>query len=86
MKTLLIALTLVLSQAAQATYLPSNAKKYQFSFPFKNEVLRIEKHSDTYEKAFAAAAQDCFNHFKAGKKLSEDQGLDIIDVCANPRS
>jgi hypothetical protein len=41
--------------------------------------------ADTYEDAFKIAAQACYRHFKDGKSLTEDQGLDIIDVCANPR-
>lgn len=39
----------------------------------------------TYEVAFKQAAQACFRHFKADRRLSEDEGLDIIDTCANPR-
>ena len=41
--------------------------------------------ASTYEDAFRLAAQACYRHYKDGKPLTEDQGLDIIDVCANPR-
>lgn len=41
--------------------------------------------ASTWEEAFKTAAQACYRHFKNGKALTEDQGLDIIDVCANPR-
>lgn len=86
MKTILITLTLLIAQVGQATYQPDGARKYQFSFPYKNEVFRTEKVASSYEIAFQTAAQECFNYFKSGKKLTEEQGLDIIDVCANPRS
>lgn len=41
--------------------------------------------ASSYEEAFKTAAQACYRHFKNGKRLTEDEGLDIIDVCANPR-
>lgn len=39
----------------------------------------------SWEEAFKVAAHACFRHFKDGRRLNESEGLDIIDVCANPR-
>ena len=59
---------------------------YSFKFNYAGETLEIRKPASTYEDAFEQAASECFKHFKGSGKLSEDRGLDIIDVCANPRS
>ncbi len=82
---------LVLGQAANAWVASSPVeRKYDFKFQLK-KAKKIEKYevsltAQTYEEAFQDAAQACFNHFKNGKRLSEDQGLDIIDACVNPYS
>ncbi|MFP5519761.1 MAG: hypothetical protein ACLGGX_07650 [Bdellovibrionia bacterium] len=80
-------LALVVSTQAQAWIAKSPVEKeYSFKFRLQQETLEIRKKAASYEDAFETAAQECFNHFKNGEKLSEDRGLDIIDVCANPRS
>jgi len=56
------------------TRVPSAQAKFEF-----------RTHASNYEEAFKKAAQACFTHFKAGRQLSEDEGLSIIDSCANPR-
>lgn len=61
-------------------------KPYTFKFKFENQVFEYSQKSTSFEEAFDKAAQACYKHFKAGRRLSEDRGLDIIDVCANPRS
>lgn len=61
-------------------------KLYTFKFKLSKETYEYSQKSTSYEEAFEKAAQSCFNHYKDGKKLTENQGLDIIDVCANPRS
>lgn len=58
---------------------------YTFKFQYSGEVLEIRKPASSYEDAFDQAAQECFRHFKGAGRISEDKGLDIIDVCANPR-
>lgn len=59
---------------------------YTFKFNFQGETLEIRRPANTYEEAFEKAASSCFAHFKKRGKLTEERGLDIIDVCANPRS
>lgn len=62
-------------------------KTYTFRFNYQGESLEVRKPAASYEDAFEQAAETCFRHFKgAKKKVSENEGLDIIDVCANPRS
>ena len=61
-------------------------KEYRFKFTMEQQVFEYSLKSNTYEQAFERAAQACFHHFKAGRRVSEDRGLDIIDVCANPRT
>lgn len=62
------------------------AKEYTFKYKLSGESLEIKREAASYEDAFDQAAQQCFQHYKGQKKVSEDRGLDIIDVCANPRS
>ncbi len=59
---------------------------YNFKFRMKSEIFEVKQSSGSYEEAFEKAAQSCFQHFKGNRRVSEDQGLDIIDVCANPRT
>lgn len=88
MKTLVL-WTMFISAPFQAMSFistPTPSKDYKFHFKLGQEKLEISQSGPSYEVAFERAAQSCFNHFKNGQKLTEDRGLDIIDVCANPRS
>lgn len=64
------------------------AKTYTFKFKYDGETLEIRRPAGSYEEAFEKAADACFKHYKMqkGGRLSEEQGLDVIDTCANPRS
>ena len=61
-------------------------KIYAFKFHLQGDTFEYKQNAGSYEDAFSHAADSCFKHYKGGRKLSEDRGLDIIDVCANPRS
>ncbi|WP_413581580.1 hypothetical protein [Bdellovibrio sp. HCB288] len=61
-------------------------KEYTFKYKLSGQSFEIKKQAQSYEDAYRVAAQQCFNHFKGAGKVSEERGLDIIDVCANPRS
>jgi hypothetical protein len=61
-------------------------KVYTFKYQLNGQTLELRKPAQSYEDAFQDAAQKCFNYYKGQGKLSEEKGLDIIDVCANPRS
>jgi hypothetical protein len=87
MKFFILFAILSLTLQASAWVSTNSAEKvYSFKYRLKGEVYEISQSSGTYEEAFERASKDCFRHFKNGQRLSEDQGLDIIDVCANPRT
>lgn len=93
-QVLLTAVVLSLGFSAVA----SETRDFHFTFEHKIEgkrtmraPLSVSKYefktqADTWEDAFKEAAKACYKHFKDGRSLSEDEGLDIIDTCANPRS
>lgn len=93
MKTTLLILGLVFVfilnlslSASAATPEDAGDRQFVFKFKLKGETYEYSQRSGSYEEAFEKAAQACFKHYKGGRRVSEDQGLDIIDVCANPRS
>jgi predicted transcriptional regulator len=84
----LIALSFLLGSLQSKAWISKDETKklYNFKFKMADETYEYSQKSSSYEEAYQKAAQDCYTHFKAGQKLTEDRGLDIIDVCANPRS
>lgn len=87
MKFATFLLTLAVSAQALAWISSEPTEKvYSFKFKMKGETYEYAQKSGSYEDAFEKAAKDCYKHFKGGRHISEDQGLDIIDVCANPRA
>jgi len=64
----------------------SEGKNFAYRFQaYKGESYTYETQSDSQEEAYERAATACFQHYKEGRRISMDQGLDIIDICANPR-
>jgi hypothetical protein len=61
-------------------------KEYVFKYKLGGTSIDIKSKGASYEDAFASAADTCFKFYKGAGKISDDRGLDIIDVCANPRS
>lgn len=64
----------------------ANAADFTFIFKMKGDILTLKVEGNNYESAFDRAALMCFKHFKRDQFLTEEKGLDIIDVCANPRN
>lgn len=86
-KALITAILLVVSSFSHAWIEKTpQQKSYDFKFKLKSDSFTFTRSAASYEEAYETAAQACFKHFKAGKHVSEEEGLDIIDVCANPRS
>ncbi len=87
MKTLILTAILAFSSSSFAwiSQGPTH-KEYTFKYKLAGDILEIRKPAASYEDAFEQAAQQCFKYFKGHGQVSEDRGLDIIDVCANPRS
>lgn len=63
------------------------AKEFNFIAQYNGEWFEshVKSNENDKDKAFELAATQCFNHFKGSRKISETEGLDIIDVCANIR-
>lgn len=87
MKKTMLALTMLWTCGASAWISTAPTQKdYTFKFTLKAETYEVTQSGGSYDDAFKEAADKCFKHFKKGRHLSEDQGLDIIDTCANPRA
>lgn len=85
MKTISTALIATfVSLSLQAS--PSKPAEFKFVFnQAKQTSFTIKKTAPTKEAAFKLAAKDCFQKLTGGKYPGEDRGLDIIDICANPK-
>lgn len=88
MKALITALVIAIFSSTSFAWSANSptSKEYRFKYAMKGDTLEISRTGQSYEDAFQDAAQQCFNYYKGTKKVSESRGLDIIDVCANPRS
>ena len=63
-----------------------SAQTFDFKYSFEGERLSISQEAPDYNAALTKAAKSCFSHFKAKTKSNQQKGIDLIDVCANPRS
>ena len=61
-------------------------RTFNFKFQFKNEIFQVSELSTDDNEALKIAAQKCFQHYSSKNKLNEEIGLELIDVCANPKS
>lgn len=61
------------------------ATEYNFAFTYQGGTLKYKTEQRTWEAAFKLAAQKCFDFYTEGSYPGEEKGLDIIDVCANPK-
>lgn len=62
--------------------------KQSWSFNYKDlskKPFQIKKEAASYEEAYKAASKDCYQQLTQGKYPGEEKGLDIIDICANPK-
>ena len=73
------------SSFAWSSHDPSS-KEYSFKYKMQGQTFELKQSAGSYEEAYERAAQQCFSFFKGSGKVSESRGLDIIDVCANPRT
>jgi hypothetical protein len=59
-----------------------------WSFNYKDlskKPFSIKKEAGTYEEAYKSASRECYQQLTNGKYPGEEKGLDIIDICANPK-
>jgi hypothetical protein len=83
MKTLILALTVSFSLTSFA----ANSHK-SFSFQYKapkNKSFVITRQAASRDEAYKLAAKDCFKKLTNNKYPGEEKGLEIIDICANPK-
>lgn len=62
---------------------PTPEKVYSFKFQGIHQPISLKASSK--EAAFKIAAKECFSKLTGGKYPGEEKGLDIIDICANPK-
>lgn len=75
-----LASTLLVSQASLGS------QTFDFKYSFEGEKLSVSQEAADYYQALTKAAKSCFRHFKSKTKSNSQKGIDLIDVCANPRS
>lgn len=78
--------TIILAMAIGMMSTPSYAAEFKFKWQLKDGALQYKTEAESWEVAFRRAAKFCFDFaIKREKNLTEEAGLDIIDICANPR-
>ena len=86
MKYLILAI-LFMAFTANAKVQPTDAAKsyiFQFKAP-QVKVFSITQKASSREVAFKLAATECFRKLTGDKYPGEEKGLEIIDICANPK-
>ena len=84
MKTTLILLTLLGSFNVFAAT-QQEIKSYKFVYQLDKQIFEVKKSAANKDIAFKLAAKECFQQLTAGKYPGEERGMDIIDICANPK-
>lgn len=83
MKNLMILMTMMVAVSAHASV---EAKKFNLHYRMGDKHLEVPVTTSSYEAAIEAGADKCFKFFTSQSKLTHDQKLDAVDVCANPRN
>ncbi|MEK6774121.1 MAG: hypothetical protein AABY64_09275 [Bdellovibrionota bacterium] len=89
MKKYLIVFLLISVYFSTSFAFVSNApieKDYKFIYHVAGHTLEFNQKAGSYEDAMEKVALKCFQELKGPKKINEEKGLDIIDICANPRA
>ena len=84
MKTLLITLALGLTLNAHASTVKNKSYIFEFKAP-QVKAFKISREAASRDEAFKLAAKDCFQKLTNGHYPGEEKGLQIIDICANPK-
>lgn len=67
------------------TFAAPSATEKVYLFKFQGIQQPISMKAASKEAAFKLAAKECFSKLTGGKYPGEEKGLDIIDICANPK-
>lgn len=71
--------------ASSAIAAPTN-KSYSFQFKSpKAKPFAITQKASSKEEAYKLAAKECFKKLTNNIYPGEQKGLEIIDICANPK-
>ncbi len=79
-----IFLTAVIGYTATAPVPAAKSYSFQFKAP-KAKPFSITQTAPSKELAFKSAATECFKKLTGNKYPGEEKGLEIIDICANPK-
>ncbi len=64
----------------------THVKSYSFQYsPHKSKTFSITQAAPTKEQAYKLAATQCFKKLTSNRYPGEEKGLEIIDICANPK-
>ncbi len=85
MKALLTLITLFTALNGFSSTGPSNSKNFKFSYSAGKQIFEVQTTAANRDAAFKIAAKECFQKLTGGKYPGEDRGMDIIDICANPK-
>lgn len=72
--------TLLFTQASLSS------QKFDFKYTYEGEKLAVSQEAPDYYQALEKAAKSCFRHFKSKTKSNHQKGIELIDVCANPKA
>lgn len=94
MKTLIFCI-LVFSSFTSFAFTGTNQLIKSYSFQFKipksktfsiqQKDFSINQKAASKELAFKAAASECYKKLTGDKYPGDEKGLEIIDICANPK-
>lgn len=64
----------------------NSVKTYSFQYKVaKAKPFAISQKAATPEEAYKLAARECFKKLTNNRYPGEEKGLEIIDICANPK-
>ena len=75
---------LVLSILLNSQASKSDTTPQRYCYPSEPD-LTVVVNAPTWEDGLTDAARSCFKALTNGKYPGEQRGLEIIDICANPR-
>ena len=76
--------TVISADAATVSVNTTKSYIFQFKAP-KAKHFTITQTAPTKELAYKLAASECFKKLTGNKYPGEEKGLEIIDICANPK-
>ena len=82
MKTILFTLSLLTTLLASAATKPT---EFKLHYRHAGDHLEVKLATSSYEAAIDSGADRCFEFFTSKKKMTKEEKIDLVDVCANPR-